>query len=84
MLSFILIGLSLSLFGLAAVQFFYLNYLERLDRSRKKHIHDLEERCKRMNYRLTVAEERIEGQQTLLAAYARENEEVWAEVIEER
>jgi hypothetical protein len=83
MLSFILIGLSLSLFGLAAVQFFYLNYLERIDRVRKNHIHDLEERCRRLEYRLSIAAERIEEQDILLEAYARE-EEVWAEVIEER
>jgi hypothetical protein len=84
MLSFILIGLSLSLFGLAAVQFFYLNYLERLDRSRKKHIHDLEARCKRLEYRLDAAAGRIEEQDILIEAYEREEDEVWAEVIEER
>jgi hypothetical protein len=83
MLSFILIGLSLSLFGLAAVQFFYLNYLERLDRSRKKHIRELEQNCKRLTYRLDQATDRIAEQDKLLEPFYRE-EETWAEVIEER
>lgn len=83
MMSLILIGLSFSLLGLAATQFFYLNYLERLDRSRKQHIHDLEERNKRLTYRLNEAIDRIAEQDKLLEAY-REEEEVWAEVIEER
>lgn len=81
--SFILIGLSFSLLGLAATQFFYMNYLERMDRSRKKHIHDLEERNKRLTYRLGVANDRIADQDKMLEVY-REEEEVWAEVIEER
>lgn len=81
--SFILIGLSFSLLGLAATQFFYMNYLERMDRSRKKHIHDLEEKNKRLTYRLSVANDRIAEQDELLKVYM-EEEEVWAEVIEER
>lgn len=83
MLSFILIGLSLSLFGLAGVQFFYLNYLERLDRSRKKHIRELEQNCKRLTQRLDQAAERIAEQDKLLEPFYRE-EDAWAEVIEER
>jgi hypothetical protein len=83
MLSFILIGLSLSLFGLAGVQFFYLNYLERLDRSRKKHIRELEQTCKRLTYRLDQATERIAEQDKLLEPYYGD-EEMWAEVIEEK
>jgi hypothetical protein len=83
LLSLILVGLSFSLLGLAATQFFYMNYLERMDRVRKKHIHDLEAKCKRLAYRLDVATGRLAEQDRLLEVH-REEEEVWAEVIGER
>ena len=83
MLSYILIGLSLSLFGLAALQFFYLNYLERIDRSRKNHLREMEHQRKYLEQRLREAEDRIAEQDKLLDEYLQE-EEQWAEVIEER
>jgi len=83
MLSYILIGLSLSLFGLAGLQFFYLNYLERIDRSRKAHLRELEHRRKYLEQRLAEAESRIAEQDKILEDYM-EQEEAWAEVIEER
>jgi 16S rRNA C1402 (ribose-2'-O) methylase RsmI len=83
MLSYILIGLSLSLFGLAALQFFYLNYLERIDRSRKAHLRELEHHRKHLEQRLSEAESRIAEQDRRLEDYV-EQEEAWAEVIEER
>ncbi len=36
MMLYILIGLSLSLTGVAGLQFFYMMYLERIDREQKK------------------------------------------------
>jgi 16S rRNA C1402 (ribose-2'-O) methylase RsmI len=83
MLSYILIGLSLSLFGLASLQFFYLNYLERIDRSRKTHLRELEHHRKHLEQRLSEAESRIAEQDRILEDYM-EQEEAWAEVIEER
>lgn len=83
MLSYILIGLSLSLFGLAGLQFFYLNYLERIDRSRKAHLREMEHHRKHLEQRLAEAEDRIAEQDRILEEYA-EEEETWAEVIEER
>lgn len=83
MLSYILIGLSLSLFGLAATQFFYLNYLERVDRSRRNHLRELENYRRDLERRLEDAEMRIEEQDRLLEAYYVE-EDTWAEVIEEK
>jgi 16S rRNA C1402 (ribose-2'-O) methylase RsmI len=83
MLSYILIGLSLSLFGLAGLQFFYLNYLERIDRSRKAHLRELEHQRKYLEQRLAEAEARIAEQDRILEDYV-EQEEAWAEVIEER
>ena len=81
MLTYFLIGLSLSLFGLAGTQFFYLNYLERIDRSRKKHIRALEQNCRNLTVRLDKAETRIAEQAGLLEPYLTE-EETWAEIIE--
>jgi len=83
MLSYILIGLSLSLFGLAGLQFFYLNYLERIDRSRKAHLREMEHQRKYLEQRLAEAESRIAEQDRILEDYV-EQEEAWAEVIEER
>ena len=83
MLTFILIGLSLSLFGVAGVQFLYLNYLERLDRSRKNHIREMEHACRHLTQRLGAAEDRIAEQEKLLEPYYKD-EEVWAKVLEER
>lgn len=85
MLLYSLIGLSLALVGIAGLQFTYLLYLDRLDRLRKKHIHDLESQCRRLSRRLTEAESRIAEQDALLAKYYCESgEEVWADVIDER
>lgn len=83
MLSYILIGLSLSLFGLAALQFFYLNYLERVDRSRRSHLRELENYRRDLERRLQDAGARIEEQDRLLESYY-EAEDTWAEVIEEK
>jgi 16S rRNA C1402 (ribose-2'-O) methylase RsmI len=83
MLSYILIGLTLSLFGLAGLQFFYLNYLERIDRSRKNHLRELEHDRKYLEQRLAEAENRIAEQDRILEQRL-EEEESWAEVIDER
>lgn len=83
MLSYILIGLSLSLFGLAGLQFFYLNYLERVDRARKNHLRELEHHRRHLEQRLSEAENRIAEQDKVLESYV-EEEESWAEVLEER
>lgn len=81
MLSYILIGLSLSLFGLAGLQFFYLNYLERIDRSRKNHLRELEHYRRHLEHKLEEAENRIAEQDKILESYI-EEEETWAEVLE--
>ena len=46
MMWYVLIGLSLSLAGVAGLQFFYMAYLERLDREHKKRIRELERHTK--------------------------------------
>ena len=83
---YVLIGLSLSLAGVAGLQFFYLVYMERIDREHKKRIHELERRTKYLSNRLQDAEQQITEQNDILESIFDdfgEEEEVWADVIEE-
>ncbi len=87
MLSFALILLSLVLVGIVGLQFTYMFYLDRVHLERKKHIHDLERRCASLNASLEQAESRLAEQDALLeTAYPglKKEDEVWADVIEDR
>ncbi len=88
MMIYVLIGLSLSLSGLAGLQFFYLIYLERIDREQKKRIHELERHSKHLSKRLSQAEQQIAEQdeilENILDEFEDDEEEVWADVIEDR
>ncbi|HEY0429209.1 MAG TPA: hypothetical protein VGC76_15620 [Pyrinomonadaceae bacterium] len=84
---YVLIVLSLSLVGLAGLQFFYLVYLERMGREYKKRIHELETHNRYLAHRLEDAEQQITDQNALLEVFYTElddEEEVWADVIDER
>jgi 16S rRNA C1402 (ribose-2'-O) methylase RsmI len=85
MVMYVLIGLSLSLVGVAGLQFFYLAYLERIDRERKSRIQELEHHCQHLVARLREAEQQIAEQAELIEAFydEEEAEEIWADVIEE-
>lgn len=88
MMMYILIGLSLSLLGVAGLQFFYLMYLERIDRERKIRIQELEHHCRYLTRRLKEVEQQLAEQAELIDAIYEESEdeeeEVWADVIEDR
>ncbi len=89
MMLYVLIGLSLSLTGVAGLQFFYLIYLERIDREQKKRIHELERHCKFLSTRVAETEQKINEQNNLLENIfdefgEEEGEEIWADVIEDR
>jgi hypothetical protein len=85
LLNYALIGLSLTLVGVAGLQFLYLFYLGRVDEQRKRHIHDLEIQCKRLAARLSEAEDHIAEQDEVLAKFVETtDDEVWADIIEER
>ncbi len=87
MMWYVLIGLSLSLAGVAGLQFFYLIYLERIDREQKKRIQELERHSKHLSKRLSQAEQQIAEQDEILKSIFDEiedDEEVWADVIEDR
>jgi len=83
---YVLIGLSLSLAGVAGLQFFYLIYMERIDREQKKRIHELERHCHSLSNRLSDAEQQIAEQNGVLETIFEdfpEEGEAWADVIEE-
>jgi hypothetical protein len=85
MLMYALICLSLALVGIAGLQFTYLFYLDRVDRERKKLVHDLESECRRLSGRLAKAEERVAEQDAILNSLSPNSEdEAWADIIEER
>ena len=86
MLLYVLIGLCLTLAGVAGLQMMYMFYLDRLDKERKKRLHELEIRCKNLAHRLEEAEGRIDEQNEMLEALYSEIEdnEAWADVIDER
>jgi hypothetical protein len=85
---YVLICLSLSLAGVAGLQFFYLAYLERLGKETKRRLRELERHNRYLKQRLQDAELQIAEQAKLLeAAYEStedEEEEIWADVIEDR
>lgn len=87
MLYYALIGLALVLTGVAGLQMSYMFYLDRLDKDRKQRLRLLERRCKTLTTRLEDAERRLQEQDELLKnAYYGEDEdeeEVWADVIDE-
>ncbi len=85
MMLYILIGLSLSLAGVAGLQFFYMIYLERIDREKKRRIYELERHSKQLSVRLSEAERQIARQNLLLENMIDEvEEEIWADVIEDQ
>lgn len=88
MILYVLIGLSLSLAGVAGLQFLYMAYLERLEREHKKRIRELERQCKNLTNHLSDAERQIAEQNNLIEGFFDEfiedEEEIWSDVIEDR
>jgi hypothetical protein len=82
---YVLIGISLSLLGVAGLQFFYLSYLENQSREHKKRISELEMRCMYLNDRLFESELEVRQKSSLLQdqSLIEENDEVWADFIED-
>jgi len=85
MLLYVLICLSLALVGIAGLQFTYLFYLDRVDKERRKLIHQLEVECRRLTSRVAEAESRVAEQDLILNKLLIESgDEAWADIIEER
>lgn len=84
---YILMCLSLSLAGVAGLQFFYMMYLDRIDKEKQKRIRELETHCKNLSNHLQQAELQIIEQKDFITSVKEETEvesaETWADVIEE-
>ncbi len=83
---YVLIGLCLSLTGVAALQMTYLFYLDRLDKERKKRLHQLEIECRRLSAKLDQARSELAMKNDMLSAAfpELEDEEAWADVLDDR
>ncbi len=87
MLMYFLIGLSLVLVGIVGLQFTYMFYVERMYRERRSYLRELEHRYARLSDRLAFAERRVAEQDIILETIRpgfEKDDEVWADVIEER
>jgi 16S rRNA C1402 (ribose-2'-O) methylase RsmI len=85
MLLYLMICIALAMAGVAGMQFFYLAYLERMGKQYKRRINELERQNALLYHRWQETEQQVATYQTLEAAeIVEENEdEVWAEIIEE-
>jgi hypothetical protein len=83
MLSYVLIGLSLALTGVAGLQLMYMFYLDRIDKERKKRVVELERRCRSLTRRLEDAEKRISEQDELINSLYEEDDDRWADVLDD-
>ncbi|HKP70712.1 MAG TPA: hypothetical protein VJV05_15600 [Pyrinomonadaceae bacterium] len=86
MLLYVLIGLCLSLAGVAGLQLMYMFYLDRIDNERKKRCHELEVDCRRLNNELSTVKTELKMKNDMLASAFPEfeEEEAWADVIDDR
>jgi uncharacterized membrane protein len=81
---YVLICISLTFVGICALQFLYLAYLERIEIEHKKRIRELERHCKYLTNQLHDAEFQIAEQSKLIEDFYEDEDDVWAEVIEEK
>jgi hypothetical protein len=85
LMMYALICLSLVLLGIAGLQFTYLFCLDKVDKERKRLIHQLESECRRLSARLNETEAKLAEQEELLfKIYPETSEEAWADIIDER
>ena len=86
MTTFVLICLSLSLVGVAGLQFFYLAYAEWVKREHIKRIRELEAHTQMLSDKLFESELIIKDQSELIDSFygdSESKEEIWADVIED-
>ena len=84
MLTYVLIGLSFALVGVAGLQLMYLFYMDRVMRERKLNIRDLERTNKRLTKQLEAAEEKVAMQRARIQTIFPDEleDETWADVID--
>jgi hypothetical protein len=80
-MNFLLIAISLTLTVVAGVFFLYLMYLERIERSHKKYIRELEDQITELSRQLNESETKspISADPHGLP----DEDDIWADVIEE-
>ena len=87
---YLLVGVVIVLAGVAALQLFYMGYLERLGKEQRRRIGELEKHCTHLSRRLNDAEDSLAHQAEIIQAMEyyeedeviAEEEEVWADVID--
>lgn len=86
MMIYVLFGVSLTLASLTGLQFFYLYYLERMNKEHKTRIAELERHSKYLTKKLNEAERQISEQSDFIESIFDDTgeEEIWADVIEDR
>jgi membrane protein implicated in regulation of membrane protease activity len=84
MLTYVLIGLSFALVGVAGLQLMYLFYMDRVMRERKLTIRELERTNKRLTKQLEAAEEKVAMQRARIQTILPDEleDETWANVID--
>lgn len=84
MLTYVLIGLSFALVGVAGLQLMYLFYMDRVMRERKLTIRELERTNKRLTKQLEAAEEKVAMQRARIQTILPDEleDETWADVID--
>ena len=85
---YVLICLALTLTGITGLQFLYLAYLDRLDKDQKRRIKELETHCQHLSNKLilaeaSLAEKTVETAEVVLDEADEDEDEVWADVLEE-
>ncbi len=85
---YILLCLSLSLAGITGLLFFYLAYLDRMDKDQKNRIRELERQCQYLTNQLHISEaamaEHVKSEESVSSRFVDEDEsEIWADVLEE-
>lgn len=81
---YVVICIALALAGAAGMQFFYLAYMERINRHQKRRLTELERQNAILYHRWQEAERVITGYQDLEAEelLETEEEEIWSEIID--
>lgn len=84
MLTFALVCLAFTLIGIVGLQFTYLFYVDRINKSQKRHIKQLERRNSVLRSKLGYADRVIEEQHERLAAveHLENAEHEWDDIIE--
>ncbi len=85
---YILLCLSLSLAGITGLLFFYLAYLDRMDKDQKNRIRELERQCQYLTSRLDISEAAVEElskpeARAKVSFLDEDDSEMWADVLEE-